>query len=182
MTTLALKYALAAALLLAPAAAIAQAGADAAADSPANIYDKQLGPGWQNWSWATTELSVDAGAYKPIKVEAKGWQALYLHHDPFDTTPWRGITLMMQCPGGETQFRVVAIVGGKPVIDPATAKDAEPQPLAHLVKANAAGWNKVQISFHDLGIEKKQIDGFWIQNASGNDAPPVFVAAISLVK
>ncbi|MBO9715180.1 hypothetical protein [Sphingomonas sp.] len=174
----------AAVLLLAPAAANAQTAPAPAAAAPAAtaIYDKALVNGWQNWSWATVELSADAGAHKPIKVEAKGWQALYLHHDPFDTTPYRGISLLIQSTGGEASFRIVAVVGGKPVTDPKSPAGAEPIPLGKVVTVTPGGWKQVQVSLRDLGVEKKQIDGFWIQNATAQDAPPVYVADVSLMQ
>src|SRR6187401_3036372 len=51
------------------------------------VYDTALSPGWQNWSWAKADLSVElsGSARKPIRVTAGPWQALYLHHEPFNT-------------------------------------------------------------------------------------------------
>lgn len=177
-----LLIAAAAALAAIPASAMAQTTPAPAADPIATVYDKELGPGWQNWSWATVELSADAGAHKPIKVEAKGWQALYLHHEAFDTTPYRGITMLLQSTGGDATYRIVAIVDGKPVIDPKTATSSDPQPLGHVVTVSPGGWKQVQVSLLDLGVDKARIDGFWIQNATGQDAPPLYVADVTLMK
>ncbi|RYE01929.1 MAG: hypothetical protein EOP61_09855, partial [Sphingomonadales bacterium] len=95
-----MKFLIAAIALLAAPAAFAQTDAGDVAAKPkpvapavapvdpvlANIYTNALGEGWQNWSFATVELSVDVGsARKPIKVSADGYKALYLHHAAFNT-------------------------------------------------------------------------------------------------
>jgi len=178
----------AAALLFAPAAAFAQtapAPAPAAAADPiATIYDKALGDGWQNWSWAKTELSVDIGsARKPIKVEAQGYQALFLHHEPFSAAPYRGISMLIQSVGGEAEVRVLAIANGKPIPDGAkVGADGQPELKMKIIKVVPGGWTKVLVPFTDLGIGKSPIEGFWVQNNKGEPAPNLYVADIMLNK
>src|SRR6185436_21135081 len=89
------------AMLLAASLASAEektAAAAAPAAAPMIIYDTALQSGWQNWSWAKTELSLEVGgsARKPIKVEAGPWQALYLHHDPVSTSGYARLQMLIQ--------------------------------------------------------------------------------------
>ncbi|GAA0325570.1 hypothetical protein GCM10009087_39880 [Sphingomonas oligophenolica] len=181
----------AAALLFVPAAAMAQAtpaqapaaAPAAAADPIANIYDKALGAGWENMSSAKTELSADIGsAHMPIRVEAQGYQALYLHHAPFSAAPYRGISMLIQAVGGEAEVRVVGIVNGKPIPNGArVGADGQPEPRMKVVKVVPGGWTKVQIPFDQLGIgEGTTIDGFWVQNNKSEPAPHLYVADIML--
>jgi len=177
----------AAALMFAPAAALGQtAPAPAAAADPiATIYDKALGDGWQNWSWAKTELSVDIGsARKPIKVEAEGYQALFLHHAPFSAAPYRGISMLIQTVGGEAEVRVLAIANGKPIPNGAkVGADGQPELKMKVIKVAPGGWTKVLVPFDELGIgTSTTIEGFWVQNNKGEPAPHLYVADIMLNK
>lgn len=180
-----MKPLIAAALLFVPATAMSQTtpAPAPAADPIATIYDKALGSGWQNWSWAKTELSVDIGnARMPIKVEAQGYQALFLHHAPFSAAPYRGISMMIQAVGGEAEVRVIGIANGKPIAD--TAKpgaDGQPGLKARVIKVVPGGWTRVLIPFDELGIAKDMtIEGFWVQNNKGEPAPNLYVADIML--
>ena len=76
------------------------------------IYDTALQSGWQNWSWAKTELSlaIPSSARKPIKVEAGPWQALYLHHDALSTTGYEKLELLIQGSAPDGQVRILALV------------------------------------------------------------------------
>lgn len=175
----------AAALLLVPAAAMAQTtpAPAPAADPAATIYDKALGTGWQNWSWAKTELSADIGSpRKPIMVEAQGYQALYLHHEPFSAAPYRAISMLIQSVGGEAEVRVMAFANGKPIPDGAkVGADGKPEAKSKLIKVAPGGWTKVLIPFGELGIVKgTMIDGFCVQNSKGEPAPHLYVADIML--
>jgi len=72
-------------LLALPAAARAQVDQTAYTDALVN--------GWQNWSWATVNLSnttpVQSGT-DSIAVSAGPYQALYLHQTPLRFQPLRG--------------------------------------------------------------------------------------------
>jgi hypothetical protein len=181
----------AAALLLAPATAFAQtapaAPAPAAPAAPsveplATVYDKALGPGWENWSWAKTELSADIGSARmPIMVDAQGYQALYLHHAAFSTKPYRGLSMLLQVVGGDAEVRVIAIADGKPIPDgDKKGADGQPLPLMKVIPLKPGGWKQVQIPLVQLGAADRNIDGFWVQNNSGQPAPHIYVADIAL--
>lgn len=139
-----------------------------AAEMP--VYDTALAPGWQNWSWAKADLSVEltGSARKPIRVVAGPWQALYLHHEPFSTSGMTKLSLLIQgsAPGGEV--RIFALVDGK------TAGDGK------LVKLSNTGWTQVVVPLVTLGVEDKTIDGLWVQNASGADLPKFYVTEIKI--
>lgn len=162
--------------LLLPAAAMAQTPAPAtaapAADSVANIYGTALGPGWQSWAWkdTTSELSVElsGSARKPIKVQAGPWGALYLHHDAFDTTPYRGISFLIQSVA-PMKVRVMGLVGGKIVEGKAKVIDVAP-----------GGWKLVTFALGDIGADKAMLDGLWFQNYSGEPGPVFYITEIAL--
>ncbi|MEI9927758.1 MAG: hypothetical protein WDN44_08715 [Sphingomonas sp.] len=158
------------------------ATAPAVAPEPlATVYDKALGPGWENWSWAKTELSADIGSAKmPIMADAKGYEGVYLHHAPFSTAPYRGLSLLIQVVGGNAQVRVIAIAGGKPIPDGAKlGADGQPQPKMKLVALVPGGWKQVVVPLGDLGADNTVIDGIWVQNDSAQPAPHFYIADVA---
>jgi hypothetical protein len=183
-----IKAALALALAITAAGAVAQApatapAAPAATTQPAaqpaipagamSVYGTALGEGWANWSWGKTTLSLElnGSARRPIKAEPKGWEAVYLHHEPFSTAPYRALRFLIQgAPPGGQQISVQAIVGGKPV--PEKAKT---------LKLASGGWTEVKVPLSQLGAADATIDGIWVQNASAEPAPaPFYVTEIYL--
>ena len=181
-----MKFLIAATALLASPAAFAQtdpgdapakakpapAALPAADPAIASIYDKKLGEGWQNWSFATVELSADIGSPRlPIKVSAEGYKALYLHHAPFSGAPYRGLSFLIQGTGAGGKVRVIATSGGKPI-----------EGKMKLVEVKPGGWTKVTASLAELGAASIEIDGFWIQNDSGEPMPNFYVADIALTQ
>lgn len=166
----------AAALLLSPVAAFAQAAPEAGM----TVYDKALSPGWENWSWAKTELSADIGSARmPIKVEAQGYGGLFLHHAPFSTTPYRGLRMLMQVVGGEVTVRVMVTVAGKPIPDGDKTEYGQPMMMMKRVTLKPGGWTEVVIPLGVLGAENKEIDGIQVMNDGGQQAPNFYVADIS---
>ena len=166
----------AAALLLIPATASAQTTPPAtdapAADSVANIYGTALGPGWQSWPWqnTTTELSVEltGSARRPIKVQPGALGALYLHHVPFDTTPYRGISFLIQSTA-PMKVQVLGLVGGKVV-----------EGKSHVIDVAPGGWKRVTFALADIGASKVMLDGLWFQNFSAEPGPAFFITEIAL--
>src|SRR5688572_7897339 len=104
------------------------------ATEPMTVYENALGPGWENWSWAKTELGLEitGSARKPIRVEAQGWQALYLHHEPFNTKGLRKLGFLIQGSVPDREVRVFMLSDGKP--------NGE----GKLVKFSNTGWTKVE--------------------------------------
>lgn len=146
--------------------------ASSADETPAalSIYDTALGAGWENWSWAKTELSVPLGGStrKPIRVEAAPWAALYLHHAAFSTQGYKTLELLVQGSVPDREVRVFLLTDGK--------VNGE----GKLVKLSNTGWTKVVVPLVTLGAEDAMIDGFWVQNASGTDLPKFYVTDIRL--
>ena len=134
------------------------------------VYDTALAPGWQNWSWAKADLSVElsGSARKPIRVTAGPWQALYLHHEPFNTTGLKKLSLLIQGSAPDGEVRVFALADGKIIGE------------GYLVRLSNTGWKQVEQPLSVLGAEDKVIDGLWVQNASAADLPKFYVTEIKL--
>lgn len=134
------------------------------------VYDTALASGWQNWSWAKTELSVElnGSARKPIRVEAGAWEALYLHHDAFSTAGLKKLSLLIQGSAPDGQVRLFALAGGKPIGE------------GYLLKLGNTGWTLVEQPLATLGAEDTTIDGLWIQNATPAPLPRFYVTEIKL--
>jgi hypothetical protein len=160
---------LASAMLALGAPAISADENKAEAPSEMIIYDNALAPGWENWSWATTELSIEVpgSPRKPIRVESAPWQALYLHRAPFKGADYKRITFLIQGTVPEAEVRLFALVDGKAV--------GEGRP----VKFKNTGWTKVEVPLVTLGIEDQLIDGFWLQNGE-TELPKYYVTDIKL--
>lgn len=136
-----------------------------------SIYGTSLGEGWENWSWAKSELSIEVpgSARKPIRVEAAGHQALYLHHAPFSTAGYVKLSLLIQGTVPDREVRVFMLTDGK--------VNGE----GKLVKFSNKGWTKVEVPLANLASEDKLVDGVWVQNASGEDLPKFYVTEIKLL-
>jgi hypothetical protein len=137
---------------------------------PMTVYDNGLGTGWENWSWAKTEVAIEltGSPRKPIKIEAEGWQALYLHHEPFNTSGLRKLGFLIQGSVPDREVRVF------------TVSDGKPNGEGKLVKFSNSGWTKVEVPLATLAAEDKVIDGLWVQNASADVLPKFYVTEIRL--
>jgi hypothetical protein len=137
---------------------------------PMTIYENALGEGWENWSWAKTELGLEitGSPRKPIKVEAEGWQALYLHHAPFNTTGLKKLSFLIQGSEPDKEVRVFMLGEGKPLGE------------GKLVKFSNTGWTQVVVPLATLDADEKVIDGIWMQNTSDSVLPKFYVTEIKL--
>ena len=143
------------------------------AQSDQQIYTDSLVSGWQNWSWATVNLAnaspVHSGT-RSASVTADAWEAIYLHHDAFDTSGYTDLVFWIH--GGSTGgqlLQVQALLSG-------TAQSA-----VALAPLPANTWQKITISLASLGVANKpNMDGFWIQDRSGTTKPTFYVDDISL--
>lgn len=134
------------------------------------VYENVLGQGWENWSWAKTELGLEitGSPRRPIKVEAEGWQALYLHHEPFNTQGLRRLGFLIQGSTPDKEVRVFMLSDGKP--------NGE----GKVVKFSNTGWTKVEIPLAVLDSADKLIDGIWLQNPTPDTLPKFYVTEIRL--
>ena len=122
------------------------------------IYSNSLNNGWQNWSWATVDLSNSSPVHSApcsISVTAGAYQALYLAQDPFDTSGYTNLTFWI-CgdPVGGQKLHVQAVLNGVaqsivalPTLSPTNAWQQVTLSLASLGAA-AAVWD----AFHGLSI------------------------------
>jgi hypothetical protein len=101
-------------------------------------------------------------------VEAQGWQALYLHHEPFNTFGLRKLGFLIQGSVPDREVRVFMVSEGKP--------NGE----GKLVKFSNTGWTKVEVPLATLASEDKMVDGIWLQNASDEALPKFYVTEIKL--
>ena len=147
-----------------------EVAAASAAPKEMLVYDTALADGWQNWSWAKADLSVElsGSARKPIRVTAGPWQALYLHHEPFNTTGLKKLSLLIQGSAPDGEVRIFALADGKIIGE------------GYLVRLSNTGWKQVEQPLSVLGAEDKVIDGLWVQNASAADLPRFYVTEIKL--
>src|SRR6266487_846022 len=137
------------------------------------IYTDSLVAGWQNWSWATVNLANTAPIHSGIRsasVNADAWEAIYLHHDPFDTSGYSNLVFWIHGgPTGGQLLQVQALLNGSA------------QTLVTLAPLSANTWQKITISLASLGVARKpNMDGFWIQDRSGTTKPAFYVDDISL--
>ena len=145
----------------------------AQAQSDQTVYTDALVNGWQNWSWATVNLSnttpVQSGA-DSISVSAGPYQALYLHQAPFDSTSYAALVFWIN--GGPT--------GGQLLQVQATLNGAA-QTVVTLPALAANTWTQVSLPLSSLGVQNQpDLDGFWIQDRSGTTQPTFFVDTISI--
>jgi len=136
------------------------------AQASLSLYSDALDNGWQNWSWATVDLSNTIavhGGTTAIKVTAGATQALALEHPALDTSLFENVTFWIH--GGTT--------GGQTLQVRAT-RDWVAQPPVALPAPTAGTWTQVTLSLASLGVANcTDFDGLWIQN-SGSAATGTF--------
>ena len=145
---------------LAPLAACAQAAA------PFIVYDNELKPGWQNWSWAKVDTPATTGDIKPLKVQGDAWSALALHHDAFSTAPFTKISFYINggAEGGQ-RLTVKAMADGK-------ALDSK-----YVIEPKVKSWTVVEVALAELSAANRTIDGLMLQ-ADGSAYKPYYVTKI----
>jgi alpha-L-arabinofuranosidase len=138
------------------------------------VYTDSLLSGWENWSWATTNLAASSpvhGGTKSIAVTTGAWQALYLHHAAFDSSSYTHLTFWIH--GGSTggqRLQVQGLISGAA------------QPPVALAPLAANSWQQYSIPLSSLGVANKpNFDGFWFQDTSGTSQPAFYVDDIALV-
>lgn len=138
------------------------------------VYTDSLQPAWQNWSWATVNLStnppVRSGA-SSISVAASSWQALYLHHNSQSGTAFTNVTFWIH--GGSDGNQIVQIQA---------TRSGVAQSAVVLTALPANLWRQETISLAALGVASAaDFDGLWwqVQNVSGTTT--FFVDDITLI-
>lgn len=132
------------------------------------IYTDSLQNGWQNWSWATVNFDNSSPVYfgsRSISVTMDAWQAVYVHHAAFDSSPYVSISLWINggTSGGQ-ELQLAAELNG------AVQSSVSLAPLA------ANTWQPITISLASLGVANRpDLDGFWIQDRLGAPQPTFYV-------
>jgi alpha-L-arabinofuranosidase len=145
----------------------------ARAQTDQSVYADALVNRWQNWSWATVNLSNTTPVQSDsdsIGVSAGPYQALYLHQTAFDSTPYTALVFWIN--GGSS--------GGQLLQVQATLNGAA-QTVVTLPALAANTWQQFAIPLSSLGVQNQpNLDGFWIQDRSGTTQPTFFVDTISI--
>ena len=173
LRSITLRRALSLLLILTPLLVWLGRPALAQAQSDQAVYTDALVNGWQNWSWATVNLSNTAPVQSgtdSISVSAGPYQALYLHQAPFDSSSYASLVFWINGgPAGGQLLQVQATLNG-------TA-----QTVVTLPSLAANTWQQVSLPLSSLGVQNQpDLDGFWIQDRSGTTQPTFFVDTISI--
>ena len=82
----------------------------ALAQTDQQIYTDSLANGWQSWSWATVNLANSSPVHsgtQSASVNAGAWEAIYLHHDAFDTSGYTDLVFWIH--GGSTGGQLLQV-------------------------------------------------------------------------
>jgi hypothetical protein len=151
-------------------------------DNRLDIYQDELAPGWQNWSWGVSPLQlaasspVYAGSHA-IAATLQPWGALSLWHSPLDHSGYYWL-----------EFQVRSSTGNPGIVVFATTEDGSEQDhvpvnyCGHIQSGTIApgAWKVVRIPLHDLNRSGQRITRLNIQNASGQQAT-LYVDSLHLV-
>src|SRR5438874_12799823 len=91
----------------------------AIAQSNQQVYTDSLQNNWLPYGWATINYansspthSGTASVSVKINSTSSSWDAIYIHHDAFDSTPYSNLTFWINGgPAGGQQLRIQAILG-----------------------------------------------------------------------
>lgn len=136
------------------------------------IYSDALQNGWENWGWATLNYGVTTPVHsgtKSISVQANAWEAIYLHHDAFDSSPFGSVSFWIHGdPKSGQKLQLQALLNGQ-----------AQNPYA-LEPTN--GWQEITVPLSALGAANKpNLDGFWIQDTTGTAQPAFFLDDMRLI-
>lgn len=133
------------------------------------IYDDALENGWQSWGWASLNYSnaapVHSGSDSISVTVASPYGAMYLHHAAFSNAAYSALNFWINPgPTGGQVLQVQATLNGTPQTSVAIG-----------TLAGGSGWREISIPLSSLGVaNSSSMDGFWIQDISGNSNVPAF--------
>jgi hypothetical protein len=145
------------------------------------IYDDALENGWQNWSWATVNLSNTSPTHSgkdSISVTAGAYSALYLHNgDAGQWNPTVFNTLVFWINGGTAGGQRLSLVG---FTENAAGADVEALTV-NLPPLEANTWTEIQTPLASLGVaDNPAFSAFYIFNNTGSADPVFYVDDIQL--
>jgi hypothetical protein len=168
-------------------------GLNAGAQANLPVYTDHLVNGFQNWSWAKVNMAntlpsvtmtnrsakvnmantspVHSGSASIGVTDGPNFQALYLEHPVFNTTPYIALDFWINGgSGGGQRLQIGGLLGGTNQID---------YPLPAL-EANT--WQHVTIPLSSLGVANTpNFSGFWIQSSVAAAQPVFYVDDIQLL-
>ena len=136
------------------------------------IYDGALRNGWENYSWCDADFS-GAGPGRPgtnsISIRAGPWQALYLHHAPFNPTNYDRLSFWVN--GGQSDKQLVLQGTLRQVAQPYVP-----------VTIPGKVWTQVVQPLRTLHLSGEPgFDGFWVQDATGTSQGEFYISRIELL-
>ncbi len=131
------------------------------------LYTDNLVNAFQNWSWATVNMAntspTHTGTRSISVVNGGNFQALYLQHPNFNTSPYGSLSFWIN--GGPSGGQSVTVHG---LLNGASQGGHAVGPLT------TNSWQQITFSLSTLGISNKSnCSGIWIQGNSAS-AQPVF--------
>jgi hypothetical protein len=141
------------------------------------IYDNNLAPGWQSWSWATVDFAnttTAQSAPNSVSVDAGTWGSLYLAYQgaPLDTSGYNTLTFWAN--GGSSGAQRVTVSA-------AVNFNGDGLPSYTIDSLPANTWQKYEIPLSALGVQgASNITNFGFMNTSGAPAPTFYVDEIKL--
>jgi endoglucanase len=136
------------------------------------LYDNNLAPGWQSWSWATVDFASAQAAHSApnsISVDAGAWGSLYLAYQgaPLDTSGYKSLKFWAN--GGPT--------GGQRVtISAAVNFNGDGLPSYTIESLPANTWQEYEVPLSSLGVQgAPNITNFGFMNTSGATEPTFYV-------
>ena len=130
----------------------------ASAQTDQIVYDDALENGWQSYGWAsnlsyTATSPVHSGTYSIMVGCTTNYQAVFLHHDAFNTLAYTNLTFWLYRGTNTTiPLNVQATVNG----------NAQTGVLLTAFQTNA--WQQITLTWNSLNVANTAIDGFWIQS------------------
>jgi alpha-N-arabinofuranosidase len=139
------------------------------------VYDDALHNGWVSYGWATLNYGNAAPVHtgtSSIRVIARSYEALSLHHDPFSCGVYQSLSFWIYPEAaGRDAVQVQATAGGN--AQPGVKLSFTPEQVGH--------WQRQSIPLVSLGVAgSTSLDGIRFQNVTA--APMTFyVDDVSLV-
>ena len=144
------------------------------------VYDNALRNGWQDWSWATHNLTQtlvhqsppNAISWEPDAVGGD-WQGIYFHSDPGAADPavadFSAVRFWINGAGGNQAVRLAVYQNGVEV----GTKSLTPLPGA---------WTQMTVTWAELGVVAPAFDGIVFQANTAANQATAYVDDLELIE